>query len=151
MVFFIARQQHPPAFTDIELVDSNNNKIRLAELKGSVVFVNFWATWCEPCVDELPSIENLFRKMSVNSKFKMITILFKDSERNALSYMKINGYTFPVYLNPDSSAAKFFGVTGVPETYIIDKNGILREKVIGPAEWDTPIVVEALLKLVDEK
>jgi peroxiredoxin len=89
--------------------------------------------------------------MSGTPKFRLITILFKDDEYRAINYMKENGYTFPLYLNPDGSAAKNFGITGVPETFVIDKKGILRNKVIGPAEWNSPIVIEALINLVNEK
>ncbi|MEW6417409.1 MAG: TlpA disulfide reductase family protein [Nitrospirota bacterium] len=135
---------------DIELIDFNDNKLRLSDMKGSVVFVNFWATWCESCVDELPSIEGLFRSMSNNPKFKLITILYKDDGYRAFSYMKGNGYTFPLYKNPDGSAAKKFGITGVPETFIIDKKGILRDKVTGPAEWDSLHAVETFHKLINE-
>jgi thiol-disulfide isomerase/thioredoxin len=129
----------------------NRNKIELSDMRGSVVFVNFWATWCESCVDEMPSIEALFGQMSGNKKFRLVTILFRDDESRALSYMKGNGYNFPVFLNPDGSAAKKFGITGVPETFIIDKKGILRDKVIGPAEWDSPGVVKALGNLINEE
>jgi cytochrome c biogenesis protein CcmG/thiol:disulfide interchange protein DsbE len=158
IAFFIVRHKYTARTAtigstapDIELIDINKNKKRLSELKGSVVFINFWATWCGPCLDELSSVEELFRKMSGNPKFKIITILFKDDEYKAFSYLKENGYTFPIYLNPDGSAAKFFGITGVPETFIIDKKGILRKRVIGPAEWNSPIIIEALLNLINEK
>jgi cytochrome c biogenesis protein CcmG/thiol:disulfide interchange protein DsbE len=158
MASLIIRHRYSPvmialgsAAPDIEFTDINKNKINLSDLKGSVVMINFWATWCGSCVDELPSIEGLSRQMSGTPKFKLITILFKDDEYRAINYMKENGYTFPVYFNPDSSAAKTFGITGVPETFIIDKKGILRNKVIGPAEWNSPLIIEALLKLVNEK
>lgn len=136
---------------DTELIDGNQNTLKLSELKGSVVFINFWATWCEPCIDELPSIETLFRHFSNNPRFQVITILFKDDRQKALRYMKENGYTFPVYLNPDGSAAKKFKITGVPETFIIDKHGILRYKMIGPERWDSPVMLETLHNLVDEQ
>jgi hypothetical protein len=64
--------------------------------------------------------------------------------------MKSHGYTFPVFLNPDEYAARTFGLTGVPETFIIDKKGILRDKVIGPADWDTPRVIDAFNSLINE-
>jgi len=155
--FLISHQYRPPiakigsAAPDIELIDMNRNKIELSDMRGSVVFVNFWATWCESCVNEMPSIEALFGQMSGNKKFRLVTILFRDDESRALSYMKGNGYNFPVFLNPDGSAARKFGITGVPETFIIDKKGILRDKVIGPAEWDSPNVVEALGNLINEE
>jgi cytochrome c biogenesis protein CcmG/thiol:disulfide interchange protein DsbE len=158
IAFLILRHQYSPRMTalgsvapDIEFTDISKNKINLSDLKGSVVMINFWATWCEPCIDELPSIEVLFKQMSGTPKFKLITILFKDDEYRAINYMKENGYTFPLYLNPDGSAAKNFGITGVPETFIIDKNGVLRNKVIGPEEWNSPIIIQALLNLVNEK
>ena len=155
--FLISHQYRPPiakigsAAPDVELIDMNRNKIELSNMRGSVVFVNFWATWCESCVNEMPSIEALFSQMSGNKKFRLVTILFRDDESRALSYMNANGYNFPVFLNPDGSAAKKFGITGVPETFIIDKKGILRDKVIGPAEWDSPNVVEALGNLINEE
>jgi len=68
----------------------------------------------------------------------------------AFIYIKENGYTFPVYHNPDGSAARQFMVTGVPETFIFDKNGILKKKVIGPLEWDSPQIIEALNNLINE-
>lgn len=158
IVLFLLRHQYSPlrakigsAAPDIELVGINKDKIKLSDMKGSIVFINFWATWCESCVGEMPSIETLFRQMSGNNKFKMVTILFKDDGYKALSYMKTNGYTFPVYLNPDDTAPKKFGITGVPETFIIDKKGVLRGKVIGPEEWDSPQAIESLQALIDEK
>jgi len=155
--FLVSHRDRPPiakigsAAPDVELIDMNRNKIELSDMKGSVVFVNFWATWCESCVNEMPSIEALFSQMSGNKKFRLVTILFRDDEFRALGYMKGNGYNFPVFLNPDGSAARKFGITGVPETFIIDKKGILRDKVIGPAEWDSPNVVEALGTLINEE
>jgi len=135
---------------DFELTDINNNRIKIAELKGSVVLVNFWATWCGSCVEEIPSMERMFRLLSGDSRFKVVTILYKDDLQRAKDYMSQNGYTLPVYMNPDSSAEKTFGITGIPETFILDKKGILRHKVIGPEEWDTPRVLDALRTLINE-
>jgi len=135
---------------DVELIDINKNKVRLSELNGSVVFVNFWATWCESCVEELPSMERLLRNLADNPKFRPVTILYRDNIENASSFMKLNGYTFPVYSNPDESAPRKFGITGVPETFIVDKKGILRDKVIGPADWDSPVVFSTLQSLLNE-
>lgn len=135
---------------DFELMDINKNKIKLSDMKGSVVFLNFWATWCTSCIEEMPSIERLSGIFSNNSQFKVVTVLYKDDLGRALSFMNENAFTFPVYLNQDDSAARQFGLTGVPETFIIDKKGILRDKVIGPAEWDSPGVVASLQNLINE-
>jgi thiol-disulfide isomerase/thioredoxin len=138
------------AAPDFELVDLSSNRIRLADLKGSVVFINFWATWCTSCIDEMPSIQRLSGILPGNAQFKIITILYKDDLRRATGYLRQNGYTFPVFLNPDESAAKVFGITGVPETFILDKKGILRHKVIGPAEWDSPGIIQKFQTLINE-
>ncbi len=135
---------------NFNILDMNKNKISLSDMKGSVVFVNFWATWCGSCVEELPSVERLSGVFSGNPQFKMVTILYKDDAQRASGFMKENGLTFPVYLNSDESAAKIFAITGVPETYIIDKKGILRDKVIGPAEWDSPQAISAFRDLIKE-
>jgi thiol-disulfide isomerase/thioredoxin len=157
VAFFIIRPSHGPKITtvgseapDLQLTDISENKRRLSDMKGSVVFINFWATWCESCIEEMPSIERLSRLLSGNSQFRIVTILYKDDQSRAISYMKQNGYTFPVYLNPDQSAARSFGITGVPETFILDKKGILRKNVIGPAPWDAPEFIQAFQNLINE-
>jgi peroxiredoxin len=135
---------------DFELTDSNQNRINLSSMKGSVVFVNFWATWCASCIDEMPSIERMHRTLSANQSFKFVSILYKDDLNRATRFMQQNGFTFPVYLNQDESAARMFGITGIPETFIIDKRGMLRHKVIGPAEWDSPRALDMLQTLLNE-
>lgn len=157
IVFFAVRPTYPPKLAEIgselpdfELAGPDDSRIRLSEMKGSVVFVNFWATWCASCLDELPSIERLHRSFAGDGRLRVVTILFKDNMNTASRFMMQNGYSFPVYFSKDESAAKSFGITGVPETFIIDKKGILRDKVIGPAEWDSPQALQAFLSLVNE-
>ena len=157
VAFFSVRSRHGvkvaeigSAVQDFEVTDMNSNKITLSDLKGTVLFVNFWATWCGSCVEELPNVESLFRALSGNPSFKMITILYRDDGQRALGYMQQNGYTFPVYLNSDDSAAKIFGITGVPETFIIDKKGVLRDRVLGPAQWDSPQSISSFQSLTKE-
>jgi cytochrome c biogenesis protein CcmG, thiol:disulfide interchange protein DsbE len=157
IVFFASKSSRGPERAEIgrspqdfEIIDINKKSMPLSSMKGSVVFVNFWATWCESCIDELPSIERLSRHFTGNPTFKIVTILYKDDLNAALSFMKERGYTFPVYLNPDEYAAKMFGITGIPETFIIDKKGILRDKVIGPAGWDSPNTIQSFQALIDE-
>jgi cytochrome c biogenesis protein CcmG/thiol:disulfide interchange protein DsbE len=125
-----------PPLTVTDSVSGKN--IPASEYNGKVIFVNFWASWCQPCKEEMPSIEALFREMSSSDKFKMVTILYKDSPSSAFEYMKSQGYTFPVYVDTDGATARQFGVTGVPETYIIDRKGNLVKKVIGGLDSNSP-------------
>src|SRR5574340_1582911 len=135
----------------LEIKDEvTGRKLMLSDFKDKVLFVNFWASWCPPCKEEMPSIESLFKSMNGNEKFKMITILYQDTYQDGMNYMKQNGYTFPVYSDLDGITAKNFGVTGVPETYIIDKKGILKKRVIGPAEWNSPEAKNFINSLLNE-
>jgi thiol-disulfide isomerase/thioredoxin len=124
---------------DFRVTDFRTGKTLLSsDLKGKVLFVNFWASWCEPCKEEMPSVDALYKEMESNKDFIMVTILYRDTPVNAVAYMKSKGYVFPVYSDPDGATAKSFGVTGVPETYVIDKNGVLQKKMIGPDNWYSP-------------
>jgi cytochrome c biogenesis protein CcmG, thiol:disulfide interchange protein DsbE len=120
------------------------------DLMGKVLFVNFWASWCPPCKEEMPSIEALFREMKENNDFQMITILYKDSYIDGTGFVKGNGFTIPVYADQGGVAARTFGVTGVPETYLLDKKGQIRKKVLGPAEWNSQQAKDLINSLLNE-
>jgi cytochrome c biogenesis protein CcmG/thiol:disulfide interchange protein DsbE len=135
---------------DFKVLDTlTGQKLSSSDLENKVIFVNFWASWCEPCKEEMPSIESLYREMSSQKDFRMVTILYRDSPWNALGYLKMSGYTFPVFTDTGEISAKNFGVTGVPETYVIDKKRVLKMRVIGGADWNSPVekgIITSLLK-----
>ncbi len=122
---------------DFELRDASGNLWKLSDLKGKVVFLNFWATWCSVCRSEKPSIENLYMKVQ-NKPLQMLGILFRDNPNNLMPYFQRQRVSYPTLIGNADEVAGQYGITGVPETFIIDKNGILREKIVGPREWDTP-------------
>lgn len=126
----------------------SGRKIPASEFAGKVLFINFWASWCAPCKEEMPSIEALFREMSLSDNFRMVTVLYKDSPSTAHEYLKSMGFTFPVYLDADGKTAKKYGVTGVPETYIVDKKGNLVKKIIGGFDWNSPEAKGFIQKLL---
>lgn len=155
IVFAVKRQERPPQIAvvdsnapEITVNDSSGKTDNLSELKGSVVFINFWATWCEPCREEMPSIQKLYNQFRNEKGFRMITILVKDDYQKALAYLKENNYEFPVLMDNNGKTAASYGITGVPETYIVDKNGILKEKIIGPADWSSPQAVSLISNLI---
>ena len=121
---------------DFEYADSTGKVWRLADLKGKVVYINFWATWCATCKGEMPQKALLKKKME-GKPFQMLGMLFRDDPDNLPEYFKKHNVTIPTLISPDNNASKKFGITGVPETFIIDKDGIVREKLVGPRKWDT--------------
>jgi peroxiredoxin len=147
----VAVGQKAPEFELPEIDPNSKNPPKIwssSDLKGKVVFINFWASWCKECRIEMPSIQRLYDKMK-DRPFQMITILYREAPEKAMAYMKANGFTMPVLLDEGNKTAYSYGLTGVPETYIIDKEGIVKKRHIGGGVWDSPETlsfIENLLK-----
>jgi peroxiredoxin len=122
----------------------------LEELKGKVVLVNFWATWCPTCKGEKVSLQKLSDMTRDKSNFVILTILFNDATRRAVQYMKKNSLNLTLLVDSRQEVSKMYGLTGVPETYIIDKKGMLRRKIIGPTRFDTPDSLKFFYGLIME-
>jgi cytochrome c biogenesis protein CcmG/thiol:disulfide interchange protein DsbE len=133
---------------DFVLQDASGKAWKLSSLKGKVVFVNFWATWCKPCRDEMPSMEALNRAMA-DKPFQMLSIIFNDDLDMAKSFAKRQGATFPVLSNPSQELTQAYMITGVPETFLIDADGILKQKFIGPYDWSSLEMRNVVLELIN--
>ncbi|HEX9079191.1 MAG TPA: TlpA disulfide reductase family protein [Desulfuromonadaceae bacterium] len=126
----------------------NGTPLKLSDLKGKVVLLNFWATWCPPCRSEIPSMMKLNTAMA-GKPFQMVAVSVDEGGQPAIeSFFHASGFSLPAYTDPDNRAAKTYGITGVPETFIIDKQGVIVKKVVGPLEWDSPEVGAFLEKLM---
>lgn len=121
---------------EFNYADSTGKMWKLSELRGKVVFINFWATWCTTCKSEMPSKDALNNIMQ-GKPFQMLGVLFRDDPENLVPYKREHVVNIPTLISTDNDAAKKFGITGVPETFIIDKEGIVREKLVGPKVWDS--------------
>ncbi len=132
-----------------ELKDPEGRTWKLSDFKGKVVLLNFWATWCDSCKEENPSLQKLIDAEKGNEALAFISVLYRDDALKAKEYMKGNGLNFP-FLIDDGNTSSVYGLTGVPETFIISKKGIIKNKVVGPIRWDTPEVRAALAKLTSE-
>ena len=136
-----------PAFS---LQDINGKTHRLADYRGKVVLVNFWATWCPPCRQEMPSIERLYLSMK-GRPFEVLALDQGETLNNVFAYMgQLNpSPTFPVLLDQHSEVAHAFGVMGIPTTYLIDKQGLIVRQAVGGRDYDSPAirqVIEALMR-----
>lgn len=143
-----APSEQKPA-PDVQVTALNGTSLKLSDLKGKVVMLNFWATWCPPCREEIPSMMKLNSAM-VGKPFQMLAVSIDEGGKPAIEeFFRKSGFTLPTYLDSNSTAGKVYGITGVPETFIIDKKGILVKKVIGPMSWDSPevsVYLEELFK-----
>ena len=134
---------------DFSLVDRQGKTWTLSELKGQVVFINFWATWCPPCLKELPSMQKLYTTLPKDS-FKMLAILNKDKMTLADFVANQKGITIPILDDAQNVVGSKYFLIGLPETFIVDKQGIIREKVIGGIQWDTPDAVQMIMKYINQ-
>jgi thiol-disulfide isomerase/thioredoxin len=134
---------------DITVNSLANAPLKLSDLKGKVVLLNFWATWCPPCREEMPSMMKLNSAMA-GKPFQMVAVSIDEGGVSDIqAFFKESGYFLPTYTDSSGAAQKAYGITGVPESFLIDKNGILIKKVIGPLAWDSPETVsfiEGLMK-----
>lgn len=129
---------------DFTLNTLSGELVKLSELKGQVVLVNFWASWCPPCREEIPSMMRLNAAMA-GKPFRMLCISIDDGGKVAVEeFFRKSGFSLPALLDTDKRASKLYGITGVPETFVINKQGVILKKVVGGMEWDSPEVVAFL-------
>jgi cytochrome c biogenesis protein CcmG, thiol:disulfide interchange protein DsbE len=127
-------------------VQDSDHKVSLRDFRGKIVVLNFWATWCQPCVEETPSLVQMDQRM----KDKGIAVLGVSIDVDADDYhrfLKEYKVGFVTVRDPEQESATLYGTHGWPETYIIDRNGVVRRKFIGPVDWTQPEVVDFLTKL----
>lgn len=132
---------------DVTIRDLQGKEVTLSQFKGKVVMLNFWATWCPPCREEMPSMDALYQKF----KGKDLVILaasIDEDPKTVSEFMKKNNYIMPAYHDPEKKAGSVYGITGVPETFIIGKSGMIEEKIIGPVDWMKPDVIQFLEDLL---
>ena len=136
---------------DFTLPDLKGNPVSLNGFKGKVVFLNFWATWCKPCEEEMPSMQLLYNALkSQNQPFEIVAVSI-DSEGPEVVRKFIERYniTFTVLHDRKGRIKDTYKTTGVPETFIIDQSGIIAEKVWGPRDWRTRDSVKTIMDLLE--
>jgi thiol-disulfide isomerase/thioredoxin len=115
----------------------------LSALKGKVVFLNFWATWCGPCRVEMPSMENIYMKYK-DRGFEILAVNSGERNSEVMSFMTSYGLTFPTVLDSDGTVSRYYGIQGIPTSYLIDREGNMILRLVGSIDWDTPQIHAAL-------
>jgi thiol-disulfide isomerase/thioredoxin len=131
----------------LELADLQGVRHKLADYRGSVVLVNFWATWCEPCRDEMPSIERL-RASLEGRRFVVLAVNLAEPEARIRKFLDAVPVRFPVLLDRDTQTSRAWQAKVLPATYIVGPDGVIRYRHVGELDWSKPEVREQIVKLL---
>jgi len=131
-----------PEFT----VQDPDRSVRLSDFRGQIVVLNFWATWCPPCIEEMPSLVEMQRRMK--AKGIMVVAVSVDVDQGAyLQFLKEHNVNLLTVRDAGQKSNALYGTFKFPETYIIDRNGVMRRKFIGAVDWTAPDITEFLARL----
>jgi len=142
----ILKERKEPINFNLPLLNGGN--VSLSSYKGKVVILNFWATWCPPCRAEMPSMEILYQRLKSRG-LEILAVDIGEGEDAVRQFIKNNRYTFPVLLDKDTRIGTQYGVSAIPTTFILDRQGKIISMIVGSIEWNNPKVItafEALLK-----
>ena len=138
-------QRQPGA---INLKDIDGNAVVRTSFAGQVTVINFWATWCPPCIEEIPSLNRLQALMQ-GRPFELISINYAQDKNTVVDFLQRIDVDFPVLLDPDGDYAKSWNVISFPSTFVIDKQGVIRYGVNAAIAWDSPELIDKLEALLD--
>ena len=131
-----------PDFT----VQDAERTVKLSDFRGQVVVLNFWATWCPPCVEEMPSLVEMQRRMK--AKGVTVVAVSMDVDQSAYrQFLKDHNVNLLTVRDPGQKSNNLYGTFKFPETYVIDRNGVMRRKFIGAVDWTEPEITDFLSKL----
>jgi peroxiredoxin len=134
-----------PAFT---LPDLEGREHSLAEARGKVVLINFWATWCKPCEDEMPAMERLYQELAP-AGFELIAVSVDEGREEVVEFQDRMGLSFAILHDPEKQAADRYQSFRYPESFLVDREGTLVARFIGPREWDAAAYRNRVQRLVE--
>jgi len=124
---------------DFELKSFDGKAMKLSGLRGKKLILNMWATWCPPCRLEMPEMEKFYTDTK-NEGIEILAVNLTQAEKSrndVPAFIKANGITFPVIMDENGDVAKLYNVSSIPATFVIDTQGVIREKVVGPMTYDS--------------
>ena len=135
---------------DFTLLTPEGKKIALKDFRGKLVFLNFWASWCVPCREEMPAMERLYQEFK-DRNFVVLAVNVKDRRQDAQAFVKELKLTYPIAIDPEGEVGLLYGAWGLPTTYLIGTRGESLARAWGPAEWYSPAARKLIKELLDEK
>jgi peroxiredoxin len=136
------------AAPEFELPRVDGAALNSSSLDGKVVLLNFWATWCKPCEDEMPAMERLYTGLP-RSEFELVAISVDDNSDLVAPFVERLGLTFPVLLDADQAVARRYQTFKFPESLLVGRDGVVVERYIGQKEWDADAYVARIRRLID--
>ena len=133
-----------PAFS---VTDLKGKEVSLKDMQGKVVLLHFWATWCPPCLSELPQLAALMQKPGVKGAVLLAVSTDQANPGHVRDFLKAWGVDLEAYQDPGGTVARRYGTFKYPETYVIDREGVLRRKVVGVGDWRDPAWVRYLQEI----
>jgi len=133
---------------NFSLPDLDGKMVSLSDYRGKVVLLNIWATWCPPCVEEMPSMEKLYQELQGEGLEILAVSIDESGAQDVLPFMQKHKLSFPALTDTKGTIKGLYQIAGVPESFIIDKDGILVEKVIGPRDWAIPEAIGFFRNLI---
>ena len=138
------------AAIDFSTESLDGDFVNLFDFKGKVIFLNFWATWCGPCKAEVADIDKLWDTLK-DEDFVVIAVDLREKKKKVRAFMEEHGIDFPVYLDPSGKISNIYSVGGIPTTYIIDPDGNVVGRAVGPREWGGEESIEFMRSLMSGK
>jgi cytochrome c biogenesis protein CcmG/thiol:disulfide interchange protein DsbE len=142
----VSVESKAPGFEAVDVV--SRDTVRLDAYRGRVILLNVWATWCPPCVAEMPSIQRLYDQLGSQGLAVVAVSVDNTDTEDVEQWIRDRGFTFDVLHDRAAKIEQIYQTTGVPESFIIDREGVIVKKLIGPAEWDHPTQVTLLRRLL---
>lgn len=133
-----------PEFT---VVDEKGKKVKLSDFKGRPVILHFWATWCPPCRAEFPHLNTLYQGMKTGDAVLLAVSLDEEGKKAVDVFRKKVSFDFPIYFNPSQDVADLYATFGLPETFFINRQGVVVKKYLGPQDWTSPAIKDQISKL----
>ena len=142
----LGRGSLAPDFSLPRLADGTS--VSLESLQGRVVLLNFWATWCKPCEEEMPAMGRLYQALEPRG-FALLAVTVDAGREEVSRFHTRLALPFPVLLDPEKRISRAYQTFRYPETFLIDREGVIVERYIGPKDWDAPAYVERVRRLLD--
>jgi peroxiredoxin len=126
---------------------SDGSRVSLEGLHGKIVLVNFWASWCKPCEEEMPAMQRLYGVLH-GEDFELLAISTDDSRKPVEDFRERLSLSFPILLDSDRQVSKLYQTYRFPESFLVDRDGRVLERYIGPRDWDAAAYLERLRRLL---